>query len=110
MKPMIYLTREKNDLTGNEIHDLPHTRKERPDREWNPWFTSHERRTTWSRMKPMIYLKRDEKVCPTAHNHKKLKRMPVKDLYQMYFILKLQCRCIKYLYVLHQQMPFYRRQ
>ena len=30
---MIYLTREKNDLTGNETHDLPHTREERPDRE-----------------------------------------------------------------------------
>jgi hypothetical protein len=33
MKPMIYLKREKIDLTGNETHDLPHTREERPDRE-----------------------------------------------------------------------------
>jgi hypothetical protein len=30
---MIYLTREKNDLTGNETDDLPHKREERPDRE-----------------------------------------------------------------------------
>jgi hypothetical protein len=28
MKPMIYLTREKIDLTGNETHDLPHKREE----------------------------------------------------------------------------------
>jgi hypothetical protein len=60
MKPMIYLTREKNDLTGNETHDLPHTREERPDREWNPWFTSQERRTTWQGMKSMIYLTREK--------------------------------------------------
>jgi hypothetical protein len=60
MKPMIYLTREKNDLTGNETHDLPHKREEWPDREWNPWFTSHERRTTWQGMKPMIYLTREK--------------------------------------------------
>jgi hypothetical protein len=33
MKHIIYHTREKNDLTENETHDLPHKREERPDRE-----------------------------------------------------------------------------